>query len=140
MILVHVQDIVKEAPTDASWPDVTAIPCEFMDNYESGHAGDEVRNGVSLFRCVDEGTGLRLGEDPGNAEAGPVRTVLDLIPHCLRRVVYRRSSPSVRARLTASSRLCTPRRWYKRSARSFAADREMPSLSAMTEKGTGCGR
>jgi hypothetical protein len=53
---------------------------------------------------------------------------------------YRRSRPSVRARLTASSRLCTPSRWYKRSARSFAADREMPSLSAMTEKGTGCGR
>ena len=60
--------------------------------------------------------------------------------HCLWRVVYRRSSPSVRARLTASSRLCTPSRWYKRSARSFAADREMPNLSAMTEKGTGCGR
>jgi hypothetical protein len=53
------------------------------------------------------------------------------------RVVYRRSSPSVRARLTASPRLCTPSRWYRRSARSFAADREMPSLSAMTEKGTG---
>jgi len=60
--------------------------------------------------------------------------------HCLWRVVYRRSSPIVRARLTASSRLCTPSRWYKRSARSFAADREMPNLSAMTEKGTGCGR
>jgi hypothetical protein len=60
--------------------------------------------------------------------------------HCLWRVVYRRSSPIVCARLTASSRLCTPSRWYKRSARSFAADREMPNLSAMTEKGTGCGR
>jgi hypothetical protein len=53
---------------------------------------------------------------------------------------YRRSSPRARARLTASSRLCTPSRWYRRSARSLAADREMPSLSAMTENGTGCGR
>ena len=43
----------------------------------------------------------------------------------------------MRARLTASSRLCTPSRWYRRSARSLAADREMPSLSAMTENGTG---
>jgi hypothetical protein len=33
MILVHVQDIVKKAPTDAPLPDVTAIPCEFMDNH-----------------------------------------------------------------------------------------------------------
>jgi hypothetical protein len=34
MILVHVADIVKEAPTDAPWPNATAIPCEFVDNYE----------------------------------------------------------------------------------------------------------
>jgi hypothetical protein len=34
MILVHVRDIVKEAPTDAPWPDVTAIPREFRGNYE----------------------------------------------------------------------------------------------------------
>ena len=34
MILMDVQDIVKEVPTDVLRPDVTAIPCEFTDNYE----------------------------------------------------------------------------------------------------------
>jgi hypothetical protein len=35
MIFVHVQDNVKEVPTDVLRPDVTAIPCEFIDNYEN---------------------------------------------------------------------------------------------------------
>src|SRR5258708_38786460 len=47
--------------------------------------------------------------------------------------------PRERARLTASSRLWTPSLLYRRAARSLAADREMPSLSAMTEKGSGLG-
>jgi hypothetical protein len=34
MILVYRQDIVKEALTDVSRPDVTSIPCELTDNYE----------------------------------------------------------------------------------------------------------
>src|SRR5260370_18189705 len=45
-----------------------------------------------------------------------------------------------RAGLTAWSRLWTPSLVYSRAARSLAADREMPSLSAMTEKGSGPGR
>src|SRR5260370_5074395 len=45
-----------------------------------------------------------------------------------------------RARLTASSRLWTPSLLYRRAARSLAADREMPSLSAIREKGSGLGR
>src|SRR5260370_35321925 len=48
--------------------------------------------------------------------------------------------PRERARLTASSRLWTPSLLYRRAARSLAADREMPSLSAMTVKGRGLGR
>ena len=47
MILVHVQDIVKEAPPDAPLPDVTAIPCEFMGNHENGHASP-VSKSVSI--------------------------------------------------------------------------------------------
>jgi hypothetical protein len=35
-----------------------------------GAGCDDVRDGVSRFRRVDEGTGLCLGEDPGNAEVG----------------------------------------------------------------------
>jgi hypothetical protein len=53
---------------------------------------------------------------------------------------YPRRRPSERARLTASSRLWTPSLLYRRAARSLAADREMPSLSAMMEKGSGRGR
>jgi len=34
VILVHAQDIVKAMPADAQWPDLTAIPCEFIGNYE----------------------------------------------------------------------------------------------------------
>jgi len=48
--------------------------------------------------------------------------------------------PKALARLTASSRLWTPSLLYRRAARSLAADREMPSLSAITEKGSGVGR
>src|SRR5690242_5632544 len=48
--------------------------------------------------------------------------------------------PRERARLTASSRLWTPSLWYRRAARSLAADREMPSLPAMTAKGSDVGR
>ena len=51
-----------------------------------------------------------------------------------------RMSPRERARLTASSRLWTPSLLYRRAARSLAADREMPSLPAITEKGEGAGR
>src|SRR6202047_1324429 len=51
-----------------------------------------------------------------------------------------RMRPRARARLTAWSRLWTPSLLYRRSARSLAADREMPSLPAMTEKGSGAGR
>ena len=35
MILVLVQDNVKEASADVLRLDVTAIPCEFTDNYEN---------------------------------------------------------------------------------------------------------
>src|ERR1700677_4128246 len=51
-----------------------------------------------------------------------------------------RMRPRERARATASSRLWTPSLVYRRTARSLAADREMPSLPAMTEKGSGVGR
>jgi hypothetical protein len=34
VILVHPQDIVKAMPADAQWPDLKAIPCEFIGNYE----------------------------------------------------------------------------------------------------------
>jgi hypothetical protein len=50
MILVHVQDIVKEAPTDALWPDVTAIPCEFIDNHENDGPLALVTGAVSSLR------------------------------------------------------------------------------------------
>src|SRR5690349_22185718 len=48
--------------------------------------------------------------------------------------------PRERARLTASARLWTPSLWYRRAARSLAADREIPSLPAMTAKGSDVGR
>jgi hypothetical protein len=32
--LVHAQDIVKAMSADTLWPDVTAIPREFIGNYE----------------------------------------------------------------------------------------------------------
>jgi hypothetical protein len=34
VILVHVQDIVKKITADTKLPDVMAIPCEIMGNYE----------------------------------------------------------------------------------------------------------
>ncbi len=43
-------------------------------------------------------------------------------------------NPSSRARATASARLCTPNFLYARSARSLAAEREIPSLSAISAK------
>src|SRR5260370_466165 len=45
--------------------------------------------------------------------------------------------PRAPARLTASPRLWSPRLVYSRAARSLAADREMPRLSAITVKRRG---
>ena len=126
-------------------PRAPAEPTTFADNLDIGHP---VRGFFRTAYAPARPPGSYVHPPRDNQKQGPAaaaqliriraRAWLGCVAlaavHCPWRVVYRRSSPSVRARLTASSRLCTPSRWYKRSARSFAADREMPSLSAMTRR------
>jgi hypothetical protein len=49
MIIVYRQDIVKEALTDVSHPDVTSIPCELTDNYEGARPLPGNRPAASLL-------------------------------------------------------------------------------------------
>jgi hypothetical protein len=76
----------------------------------------------------------------GDAATRARSLITTVIAERLRPGYLARRRPRERAWLTASSRLWTPSLLYRRSARSLAADREMPSLPAMTENGSGVGR
>src|SRR6266568_8771271 len=110
MILVHVQDIVNGAPTDAPWPDVTAIPCEFMDNHENGHAdlalctaaGSAPASQATIGRSPD----LRRQSDENSCRTRSSRTRIipdlrpsmrrsDLTPTSLRTAAPRAFSPTL---------------------------------------------
>ena len=69
MILMHVQDIVKEAPTDVLRPDVAAIPCEFIDNYEN----EEPLASPPASRLISRASAPEFGVLPGKAAQADLR-------------------------------------------------------------------
>jgi hypothetical protein len=52
VILVHVQDIVKGITADAKLPDVTAIPCEIMGNYEMAMMTSDVHGSGRVITII----------------------------------------------------------------------------------------
>jgi len=63
--LVHAQDIVKAMSADVKLPDITAIPCEFIGNYEM--AAPAWRSWAARHRGIAR---KALGEQPGRPVAG----------------------------------------------------------------------